>query len=270
MNGVAVNQPSALTLCARYYPEFEPFVFEADIAGQTIVIVTRVVWGGPQTAILVEELASIGVKRFLGYGIAGSIDKNLPQGSLVVADSALPTDGASKSYGAETIQQADTKLTHVAIESATEAGCDMKPVCTATVRETLVETAENLGQVQAAVRRPKGDDPDSGECVDEKIVAEVVSDKGYHSNETVRDLKASEIRSYVSEPNRGRRDWTDKEQEQVAVYANRRRIRGRRGKRLLRKRGELLERPFAHCYETGGMRASPGFYDGIFLRFLDI
>ena len=38
------------------------------------------------------------------------------------------------------------------------------------------------------------------------------------------------------------------------MYENRRRIRGQRGKALLRKRGELLERPFAHCYETGGMR----------------
>ena len=66
--------------------EFEPLVFEADIAGQTIVIVTRAVWGGPQTAILVEELASIGVKFFLGYGVAGSIDSELPQGSLIVAD----------------------------------------------------------------------------------------------------------------------------------------------------------------------------------------
>ena len=42
--------------------------------------------------------------------------------------------------------------------------------------------------------------------------------------------------------------------EQAAVYGNRRRIRGQRGKALLRKRGELLERPFAHCYETGGLR----------------
>ena len=39
-----------------------------------------------------------------------------------------------------------------------------------------------------------------------------------------------------------------------AVYANRRRIRGERGRRLLRCRGELLERPFAHVCETGGMR----------------
>ena len=38
------------------------------------------------------------------------------------------------------------------------------------------------------------------------------------------------------------------------MYANRRRIKGDRGKALLRKRGELLERSFAHCYETGAMR----------------
>lgn len=38
------------------------------------------------------------------------------------------------------------------------------------------------------------------------------------------------------------------------MYANRRRIRGARGKRLLRQRGERLERPNAHLYETGGMR----------------
>ena len=46
----------------------------------------------------------------------------------------------------------------------------------------------------------------------------------------------------------------DQEAERDAVYANRRRIRGDRGKRLLRKRGELLERPCAHLYETGGLR----------------
>src|SRR3989442_11907282 len=43
-------------------------------------------------------------------------------------------------------------------------------------------------------------------------------------------------------------------EERDAVYANRRRIQGERGKNLLRRRGLMLERPFAHCYETGRMR----------------
>src|SRR5208337_3916474 len=41
---------------------------------------------------------------------------------------------------------------------------------------------------------------------------------------------------------------------EAAVYANRRRIRSERGKQLMRQRGEKVERSFAHCYETGGMR----------------
>jgi transposase len=84
---------------------------------------------------------------------------------------------------------------------------------------------------------------------------ELVADKGYHSNETVLDLQETHhLASYISEPNRGRRSWTDKAEAQRAVYAHRRRIRGERGKRLLRVRGELVERRFAHLYETGGMR----------------
>jgi len=52
----------------------------------------------------------------------------------------------------------------------------------------------------------------------------------------------------------GHRHWEGKAEEQQAVYANRRRVKGAYGKRLLWKRGELIERSFAHCYDTGGMR----------------
>ena len=38
------------------------------------------------------------------------------------------------------------------------------------------------------------------------------------------------------------------------MYANKRRVEGQRGKDLLRRRGEFLERPFAHQYEIGGLR----------------
>ena len=62
------------------------------------------------------------------------------------------------------------------------------------------------------------------------------------------------MRSYCSEPDRGRRRWKGKHEEQAAVYANRRRIRGAGGKGLLKQRGEKIERSFAHCYETGSLR----------------
>jgi len=117
---------------------------------------------------------------------------------------------------------------------------------TTTMYETLARTTAVLEEV--------AEDPETADCVDERILAEVVADKGYHSNQTLVDCEDMEMRTYVSEPDRGRRQWPGKEQEQGAVYANRRRIRGERGKRLLRKRGELLERPFAHYLDGGGMR----------------
>ena len=84
---------------------------------------------------------------------------------------------------------------------------------------------------------------------------EVVADKGYHSNETVLELKALGLRSYLSETDRGQRNWKGNNKKyQAPVYANRRRIRGRRGRRLQRQRSELVERPFAHQFVTGGLR----------------
>jgi len=64
-----------------------------------------------------------------------------------------------------------------------------------------------------------------------------------------------EVRTYIPEKKQeGQRHWQGKTEEQEAVYQNRRRVRGGYGKSLLRRRGELVERGFAHCYETGGMR----------------
>ena len=93
------------------------------------------------------------------------------------------------------------------------------------------------------------------ERIHEDAGREVVGDKGYHGNDILVELVEQEYRSYyISEPERGGRKWKDKQAEQAATYANRRRIRGTRGKRLIRRRGELLERPFAHYLEAGGMR----------------
>src|ERR1700736_2550008 len=97
--------------------------------------------------------------------------------------------------------------------------------------------------------------PDEAPKVNVAGIEETGTDKGYHSGAVVKRMKAYEVRSYIPEKKRkGRRNWTGKPAEQQAVYANRRRVRGEYGKSLLRRRGELVERSFAHCYETGGMR----------------
>jgi transposase len=112
---------------------------------------------------------------------------------------------------------------------------------TTTIIETAIAAAEQIEDAQATVQTPEP-------------LAEIIADKGYHSTQTMIDLEAVGLRSYVAEPDRGRRDWSQEPQAQIPVYANRRRIRGARGQRLMRQRGELIERSFAHLYDTGGMR----------------
>jgi transposase len=117
---------------------------------------------------------------------------------------------------------------------------------TTTIQGTLIAVAEQIENLTA--------DSETAAVMSADVLAEVVTDKGYHSNAVMKDLKELGIRSYVSDPKRGRRNWIGKQAERDAVYANRRRVRGDRGKALMQLRGLMLERPFAHCYETGRMR----------------
>jgi transposase len=117
---------------------------------------------------------------------------------------------------------------------------------TTTWRETIEETWQNMNTVREEL--------DLQDRIHADTASEIVADKGYHSNQVLCDFEEIGIRSYIAEPNRGRRNWKDKPDERDAVYANRRRTRGNRGRRLMKKRGELIERSFAHGYETGGMR----------------
>ena len=126
-----------------------------------------------------------------------------------------------------------------AIVAVTLQGADVGD--TTTIIETAIAAAEQVEDAQANVD-------------DRQSLEEIVGDKGYHSNQTLIDLDAVGIRSYVSEPDRGRRDWSKDPEARAPVYGNRRRMRGRRGRRLMRQRGERIERSFAHLYDTGGMR----------------
>ena len=95
------------------------------------------------------------------------------------------------------------------------------------------------------------------EAGSDTIIREVPADKGYHSAATLAAFREhTPYRTYIPEPQR-KHDcrWTDKPPEQKeAVYANRRRTRGARGKQLQRLRSERVERSFAHVCETGGAR----------------
>lgn len=86
-------------------------------------------------------------------------------------------------------------------------------------------------------------------------IEEAVADKGYHKSETLAECEQWGWRTYIPEPKRSKRVWTDKpESWRVATVANRRRVRGERSKRLQKRRSEFVERSFAHVCETGGAR----------------
>lgn len=127
-----------------------------------------------------------------------------------------------------------------AIVGVTVQGADRGD--TQTLPDTLAEAVEQLDDVT----------DEDGQPV--PLADEVVADKGCHSRAVVLELSQHGFRPYVSEPDRGPQRWRGQRPARDAVYANRRRIRGARGRGLLRRRGEFLERSFAHVYDTGAMR----------------
>src|SRR4051794_10257912 len=104
------------------------------------------------------------------------------------------------------------------------------------------------------IHRTLAEAPSAAREIHERAVEEVVADKGYHSGAVLKELHQQGVRTYIPEPDRGRRKWEGKAVEQKRTYENRRRVRGDRGRQLQKRRSELTERSFAHLYETGGMR----------------
>lgn len=132
-------------------------------------------------------------------------------------------------------------MTTGAIVAVTLQGADQGD--TTTIEKTLEEAGQQIEQVHRH----------TGACHPGGL-QEVVADKGYHSTAVLLDIEAAALRPYVSEPDRGRRQWDGDAEGRRAVYANRRRNRGSRGQRMQRLRGERVERPFAHLFRTGRMR----------------
>jgi transposase len=116
---------------------------------------------------------------------------------------------------------------------------------------TVIETVIEAGVAVADLIDEKT--PEGKYEVHPEGVQELVADKGYHSNDVMVGMAELEVRTYVAEPDRGPRNWDGKQAEKQAVYGNRRRITGDRGKRMQRQRGEKIERNFAHQFDTGGL-----------------
>jgi uridine phosphorylase len=122
-------------------------VYKARIGGDEVLVLTRCVWGGPQVAILVEELACLGVRCIVGYGIAGSMDPALRRGNLIVGASALASDGTTRAYSREETILPDGSL----LEQAMRLGGQDPLTCVrvATVDALYRETHELIDGYKA-------------------------------------------------------------------------------------------------------------------------
>jgi hypothetical protein len=89
-------------------------------------------------------------------------------------------------------------LLAVTLQSAVEGD-------TKTVHETLAQCGESICEVAA-----EANNETVGERLNPEGPAELVLDKGYHSNDTLVSIKRSGVRTYCSEPKRGRRNWKGK------------------------------------------------------------
>lgn len=147
--------------------------------------------------------------------------------------------------------------THLAHKAEHATDLDSGAVMAVTVQDaTLGDSASLKATMEVAAKNiiAIAEDPRCNEQLSPRALTTWVADKGYHSNETMRMAAELGLTTYISEPNRGQRRWKGEELARRGTYDNRRRIRGERGKALLRKRGEMIERSFAHTLETGGMR----------------
>ncbi len=128
----------------------------------------------------------------------------------------------------------------------------------ATLLESVVVAQVNLMEAESGLALDELAAQPEAAVAGVTAIEEVAADKGYHKGQTLADCAAAGVRTYIPEKQRpGDRVWTDKPPEWERAYRNnRRRVGGRRSKRLQKLRSEKVERSFAHVCETGGGRRS--------------
>ena len=165
---------------------------------------------------------------------------------------ARTTTGRIRTIPTRSITKMKDGRTHLAHKAEhavdLETGAIVGVTCRARIEGDTTTISETLTAAAGANSRrwpPRPDDDDR----------EIVADKGYHSNDRVSDLGRVGLRTYIAEPDRGRRRWKRPADARDAVYRNRRRIRGTRGQRLLRRRGESPRTTV--CASLRDRRAAP-------------
>ena len=216
---------------------------EANAALRTIV---RRDSGESYRAMLTRMAQESGIETPSAEDLA-RFDRKRKGKALSNADWKSPTDPEAK------IARMKDGTTHLAYKPEHAVDLDTGVVVaapihpadegdTTTLSPTLDAAARNLGEVGLA---PSEAEP----CV-------VVADKGYHAREQLKALQGGVWKTRIAEPEpaKGYLRWHGDEAAQRAVYANRARLKSGIGRETMRRRGELVERSFAHVLDRRGMQ----------------
>jgi transposase len=172
-------------------------------------------------------------------------DKTRKDKRVSNAEWVSETDGDSR------ITKMKDGTTHLAYKAEHVVDLDTNVILAANIYHA---NEHDTATLEDSVQQAQANQMDAGS---ESRIEDVAADKGYHAAETLATFaEHTPYRTYIPEPQRKHDNtWTDKPPEhKAAVYATRRRTRGKRGRALQRKRSEVAERSFAHVCETGGAR----------------
>ena len=216
------------------------------LKGKTLGVDATTVDANAAMRSIVRRDTGEGYEEFLTRLAQASGIETPTREELAKIDKQRPKKGSNKDW--EHPHDPDARITrtkdgrtHLAHKVEQAVDMDTQAIVAVTLpgadegdTETLPWTLLRAGLTLDAVAQ----DRKARKYLHAKPLSEVVTDKGYHSNEVLVDLHSRGTRSYISEPDRGRRKWKGKADAQRAVYANRR--------LFLRHRDNILKRLLVH------------------------
>ncbi len=107
--------------------------------------------GAPNAAILLEVLAAFGVKWFISVGTAGSLQKNLQLGNIIVCNRAIRDEGTSYHYipsekYSHPSQRLNQKIEETIEKMGLEYNCGTSWTTDAPYKETIKEIEHYKGE----------------------------------------------------------------------------------------------------------------------------
>lgn len=130
--------------------------WKAELKGKQILITSTGI-GGASTSIAVEELAQLGLKKFVRVGTSGSLQKEVEIGAVVITTGAVRLDSTSQDYAPiEYPAVADYEFIIALKEAAEAVGVPSYVGITASASSFYAGEEREDGYFKWSLRRVKG------------------------------------------------------------------------------------------------------------------